>query len=266
MIRDLLSFFNLTQMPFTKEILSSALLTLPSVEKAIESLKMLIEIKGIGMVFGKSGAGKSSLIRILLEGLNQGLYYPVYLCHTSISLTEFYSHLSTVLGLEPTGRRAAMFRNIQNRILTLNKTNRTHPILIIDEAHMLRNEILAEIRLLLNFEIDSFKGLTVILCGQEFLKAKLGLSILEPLANSITISVFTDGLPEDETYSYIEKRLHDSGNGNPIFTKNALKMIYQASGGIFRVIGKVAEASLIKAFQMKSNQVEAEHVKMCLAR
>lgn len=266
MIRDLLSFFNLSQMPFTKEVPSASLLTLPSVEKAIDSLRMLIEIKGIGMVFGKSGTGKSSLIRILLEGLNEGLYYPAYLCHTSISLTEFYSHLSTVFGLEPAGRRAAMFRNLQTRIIALNKTNRMHPVLIIDEAHLLRNEILAEIRLLMNFEIDSFKGLTVILCGQDILKAKLGLSILEPLANSITISVVTKGLSEDETYSYIEKRMIDCGNGNSVFTKNALKMIHQASGGIFRVIGKIAEAALIKTFQLNSNQVEAEHVKMCLAR
>ncbi len=65
-------------------------------------------------------------------------------------------------GLEPVFRRSKMFRMIQDRVLTLNRSNRIHPILLLDEAQYLSNSILQEIRLLTNFEIDSFNALTVL--------------------------------------------------------------------------------------------------------
>jgi general secretion pathway protein A len=77
-----------------------------------------------------------------------------------------------------------LFRIVKERILSLNKTSRVHPVLVIDEAHMLRNEILAELRMLANFEIDSYNALTILLCGQESLQQKFGLTILESLVNS----------------------------------------------------------------------------------
>ena len=80
---------------------------------------------------------------------------------------------------------------------------------------MLSNEILKELRLLANFEVDSVNAMTILLCGQESLLQKFGLSILESLANSITISVSTDGLPKEETFSYVEQRITACG-GNPI--------------------------------------------------
>ena len=102
---------------------------------------------------------------------------------------EFYTHFAKEMGLEVTGRRAALFRALKERIITLNKSSRIHPILIIDEAEKLNIDILSELRLLTNFEYDSYNALTVILCGQESLTQKFGLTILESLANSITVSV-----------------------------------------------------------------------------
>ena len=67
-----------------------------------------------------------------------------------------------------------MFRNIQQRVLSLNKSNRVHPVLLIDEAHHLDNEILKEIRLLTNFQIDSYNALSVILCGLDNISSRFG--------------------------------------------------------------------------------------------
>jgi len=74
---------------------------------------------------------------------------------------------------------------------------------------------------------------------QESLNMKFGLSILESLANSITITVSVEGLKEEETFAYIEDRLTVLGAQN-LFTKNALKLIHQVSGGIMRNINRVA--------------------------
>jgi type II secretory pathway predicted ATPase ExeA len=139
-------------------------------------------------------------------------------------------------------------------------------VLIIDEAHLLNNEILAEIRLLTNFNIDSLNALTVLLCGAESLSLRFGLSVLEALANSITITISIDGLSQQESIAYIEGRLSACGARAPLFTKNALTLVHQASGGILRTIGTVANAALLKAFMAKSPQVEAEHVQAVIQR
>lgn len=266
MNRELCSFYNLTGLPFTKEIKVENLHMLPSVDASLKKLKLLIEIKGIGTLTGKSGTGKSCIIRMLKSQLNTGLYKILYLCHSSIAILGFYVHLCNLLGLQTSIRRGIMFRAIKERILTLNKSNRIHPILILDEAHMLGIDILRDLRLLTNFEIDSFNALTVILCGQESLNQKFGLSILEPLANSISISVNVSSLPKEETFSYIEQRITAAGGMTNLFTKNALNLIHQASGGVMRNINTIANSALLKAYLSKHPQVENEHVNAVIER
>jgi type II secretory pathway predicted ATPase ExeA len=140
-----------------------------------------------------------------------------------------------------------MFRNLKDRIEVMNRVNRIHPVLVIDEAHLLRNEILQEIRMLSNFDIDSFNALTILLAGQEPLVRKFSLPILECLANSITISVFVDNLSEAETTTYVEQRLRQAGMQGPLFTKAALKLLHQSSGGVLRAVNTIALASMARA-------------------
>jgi type II secretory pathway predicted ATPase ExeA len=264
--QDLLSHFNLTQLPFSKEIAVEQLIGLPSFERALSSAQLLVETRGIGLLLGKSGTGKSCLLRKLCACLHGGLYKPVYLCHTSVGLSEFYTHLCTGLGLEPMFRRSHMFRMIQERVLSLNQQSRIHPILLIDEAQYLSNTILQEIRLLTNFNIDSYNALTVLICGRESLAMQFGLSILEPLANSITLTIHLEGLPKEESFAYIEGRIRHCGYTNPLFTKNALELVHQASGGIMRDINMISHSAMTGAYMSKSHQVEAEHVKAAIER
>lgn len=266
MTRDMLSHFNLSGQPFTKEIATDKLLALPSINRALKTLELLVETKGIGCLTGKSGTGKSCLIRMLMAGLHTALVKPVYLCHTSIGVTEFYCHVATAVGLAPTGRRATLFQAIHERIYSLYRSSRTHTVVIVDEAHMLSNDILRELRLLANFEVDSLNAMTILLCGQEALLQKFGLSILESLANSITISVSTDGLPKEETFSYVEQRIAACGGNTAMFTQGALNLIHQASVGVFRSIGTIATAAMGKAFSAGSPTVETEHVQAVISR
>ena len=133
--------------------------------------------------------GKTCLLRLLSDSLTPGLYKPFYICHSSVGIVEFYTHLVTAFGLERCYRRAAMFRDLKEHVLSMNNTSHLHLVLLVDEAHLLNNDILAEIRMLTNYEIDSMNALSVILCGAESLSRKFGLSMLESLANSITITI-----------------------------------------------------------------------------
>jgi type II secretory pathway predicted ATPase ExeA len=264
--KEMLSYFGLTALPFSKEIPTEHLHLLPSVERHLAAAQLLVDTRGIGVILGKSGTGKSCLLRLLASRLPPGLYKPLYLCHTSVGIMEFYTHLASLFGLSPSYRRANMFRDLKEHILSMNSSRHVHPVLLIDESHMLNNEILAEIRLLTNFHFDSLNALTVVLCGAENLALRFGLSALEALANSITITITVESLSQEESISYIENRLTTCGAHTPLFTKNALTLIHQASAGILRTLGTIANAALLKAFIAKSQQVEAEHVQSVIQR
>ena len=266
MNQEILRFFNLSAYPFTKEIATDKLLELPSTHSRLAGLKLLVDTRGIGVLTGKSGTGKSCLLRLLLKELHTGLYKPVYLSHTSVGVQEFYSHLADALGLASTGRRATLYRAIHERVLTQHRQGRIHTVLILDEAHLLSIDVLKELRLLANYEVDSVNAMTILLCGQESLLQKFGLSALEPLANSITVSVATDGLPKEETFAYLEDRITDCGGQAGLFTQGALKLIHQASVGVLRTVGTIATSAMMKAYHANSPTVEAEHVQAVLTR
>lgn len=265
-LREMMSYFNLSQLPFTKEMDVRNLFLLPSLEKAFAQLRLLVSLRGIGVLAGKSGTGKSCLVRLLAEGLTPSCFHTVYVCHSTVSTTEFYSHLASGFGIPQGGRRSFLFRKLKEQIEMLHSSKRIYSILVIDEAHLLSTDILQELRILSNFSMDSKNLLTILLCGQEDLLFKFGLSSLEFLANSISVIVKLHGLAQEESFSYIEKRISESGCSTPIFTKAALNAIHQASGGTMRVINTMALASLLKVFMLKQKQVEAEHVQMVLAR
>ena len=152
--RELLSYFSLTELPFTKEIPVEQLHLLPSVERNLAAAQLLVDTRGIGAITGKPGTGKSCLLRLLQHRLPAGIYRTFYLCHSSVGTVEFYTHLSVLFGLQPNYRRAAMFRDIKQHVLNLNNSAHVHPVLLIDEAHLLSTEILSEIRLLTPMPTD----------------------------------------------------------------------------------------------------------------
>lgn len=259
-LRDMLSFFNMQADPFGRDIDTTRLLQLPTIAEALVNLGFFCQRRGIGILTGKSGAGKSCLLRLLVSGLPTGLYRPVYLCHSTVSVGEFYGHVASAFNLPPKGRRASLFRAIKDHVVQLHRTDKIHPILIIDEAHSLSNDILVELRQLVNFQYDSETCLSILLCGQDELMSRLRLSILEPLANSVTTTVFMKPLSQDETASYLEERLKQVGARSDLFSPPAVRAIHNVSHGVMRSINTIASGGLVKAWRIKASQVESDFI------
>ena len=265
-MREVYAHFNLSADPFTREIKTEHLKNLPGVNEALGQLQILFDTRGIGILTGKSGSGKTCILRMAKESLHQGTYQTHYICHTSVGIQEFYTHLCHTFGLQSGGRRAPMFKAIHDHILNMHRTKHVHPVLIIDEADKLGNDILQEIRLLANFNYDSVNALTILLCGQEPLIQKLGLTSLESLANSVTVTVRMNTLKKEETFSYIEQRVGDVSTGGALFTKAAMTLIHDASSGVMRVIDNMGQHSLIRTYLSGNTTVEKEHVQAVLSR
>jgi type II secretory pathway predicted ATPase ExeA len=265
-INEILSFYNLEQNPFAKEIKVESLLSLPTIEEAEKKLHLLLETRGIGLLTGSSGCGKTSLLRKTAANLNPGLYRPYYICHSSLGTSEFYQSFAAALNLSPQGRRSVIFRKIKNHISELNDQQRIHPVIFIDEAHALTSETLKEIRMLTNFEYDSKNACTLILCGHPELRQKLRLNAFVSLANSITYSIRVDSLKVEETFTYIEHMITTNGGQPSVFSQNAKKLIHDLSKGELRSIGNISWNALVIAYQHKSMQVEKEHIQILYER
>jgi len=140
-------------------------------------LQFLLDHRGTGLITGEVGSGKSTAARSFTAGLNPNLYKMMYLHWTPGSPLDLLRQVALELDLEPAHRRGDLVRQISQTIVRLNQTKKQHPILICDEAQLLCHPALEQLPLLLNFDMDSSRYLTLILVGQPLLRRTLSLQM-----------------------------------------------------------------------------------------
>ncbi|MFC1527111.1 AAA family ATPase, partial [Candidatus Latescibacterota bacterium] len=139
-----------------------------------------------------------------------------YVKVTGLSKRDLCREIAAVCGLTPTGIYPALVRKLQDAFANSADTDGLRPILLLDEAHDLRPESLAMLRLLTNFEMDSRLVVSVVLAGQPPLSTLLRrpdqVAMAQRLAHYATLRL----LSRDETRAYVEHRCAVAGaQANP---------------------------------------------------
>ena len=111
-------------------------------------------MRGIGLVTGESGSGKTCACRKVVTALHAGLYRVVYVSLSTGNLMDLYKTIAWEMVLPTERSRAALYRQIKNEVTRLCAEARCRPILIVDEAHNLRPDVLEDLRLLTNYQMD----------------------------------------------------------------------------------------------------------------
>jgi len=207
-------------------------------------LQFLVEHHGAGLLTGEVGAGKSTAARTFSADLNPNLYKILYLHWTSGSALDLLRQIALELGIEPAHYRGDLVRQISEAIVHLNRNKKQHPILICDEAQLLRHPALEQLPLLLNFDMDSSHYLTLLLIGEPLLRRTLSLQMHEPLRQRIAVQYHLDGLSREELDGYLAQQLKAAGVGQPLFDETARQALYQATKGILRKVNKLALTAL----------------------
>lgn len=250
------TFFGFKKIPFSDNPDPKQLFESRAWIQTKARLKFLVEHHGTGLLTGEIGSGKSTAARCFLSGLNPNLHKILYLHWTSGSALDLLRQLAWVLDLEPAHHRGDLVRQISDAIVRLNKTKKQHPILVLDEAQLLRHPALEQLPLLLNFEMDSCPYLTLLLVGQPLLRRTLSLQFHEPLRQRIVVQYHLEGLSRDELDAYLAHQLKTSGIQEPLFDETARQALYQATKGILRKVNKLALAALRLAASRKASLVD----------
>jgi len=252
--------FGFTHPPFQRTLIADQLFRPPSLEELHSRLRYLIDSRGLGLLTGEPGSGKSTALRRLREDLHPDQVRALYLHDTLVNPADFCRQLALELGLQPQWSRAMTFRLVQQEIQRLVKDRHLTVLVIVDEAHNLRPDVLALLPLLANFDWDGQSRLALLLAGQSGLRQILRLSHLEALAQRITIRFALRGFDRDTTRLYLEHRLKIAGLDRPLFTAPAHEALFDASQGVMRRIDALAHHALAAAATVHAKLVEPEHV------
>ena len=254
------SHFAFKHYPFSATLQPDELFDCETTRQAAHRIRHLLELRGIGLLCGEPGTGKTTLCRQVVSRLHSGLYRVCYVTLSTGSVLDTYNIIADALGLERFGRRSAAYQAIRKRVSHLVTETRQQPVLIFDEAHHLDDETLEELRLLTSYEMDSQNRLCLLLVGLTELRHTLVRAVHASLAQRIVLCCTLDSLARDEVDGYIEHRLHLAGSDVRIFEEQAVEMVAMASKGIPRWIDRIGHYALHAAALDRSRTVSTNHV------
>ena len=250
-------FFGLTEYPFSLTPDPRFIVPNTQYSEMLAGLCYGIEMaKGLMVLTGEVGTGKTTALRWIINRLDRGVR-AAYLFNPHLSIEEFYHQLTEGLLLGEWTNKSDLLSQLGS-LLKIRHSRGLRTIVIVDEAHELSDQVLEEIRLLLNFESDTAKYLQVILTGQPELRDRLRQPNLRQLKQRIAVRCEMPTISSAaETERYIKERLRIAGASDvEIFTKSAVEMIHLCSEGIPRQVNNLCDNALIAAYGEGSHLID----------
>lgn len=256
--------FGLTRHPFAKNIEPDELFGSDALRELEARMAHLLELRGIGIVTGESGSGKTTACRKIVAGLHTGLHRVLYVSLTTGNVMDLYKTVAWEIGLPTERNRAALFRQIRNEVTRLCGEAKQKPVLIVDEAHHLRSDVLEDLRLLTNYAMDSDNRLCLVLVGHPELRRRLGMAVHEALAQRVVVRAHVPGLTREEIGRYLRHLLRLAGTELDLFEPAAQEAIFQASSGLPRKVNLLAHHALMAAALARAKTVTPEHIQAAM--
>ena len=211
---------------------------------------------GFVLLTGEIGTGKTTICRSLLTQLPDNVDI-AFIINPRLGVNELLEAVCDELAIDYVEKSSVkvLIDKINSFLLETHAAGR-NTILIIDEAQNLADEVLEQLRLLTNLETSEKKLLQLILLGQPELNVKLDQYHLRQLAQRVTARFHLEPLGYEETEAYIEHRLHVAGFRGELFSRVALKHIYQQSQGIPRLVNIICDRAMLGAYTQEQLYIE----------
>jgi general secretion pathway protein A len=256
-------FYGLRELPF--ELTSNPKYLFFSVRhrEALSNLEYgLSSAKAVTVLIGEAGTGKTTLLRAALQSEPCRNVRCVYLSNPALSRDEFIEMLANrfEFGREAARSKTALLEHLE-RSLRERRARGEITALVIDEAQSLSVELLEEVRLLANIETPREKLLPLVLAGQPELAVRLNDAALRQLKQRIALRCEIKPLDLSETAAYMATRIKTAGGeASRLFTREAVVVIHQFSGGIPRTISVMCDNALLSGMALGRQPVDREIV------
>ena len=216
--------------------------------------------KGAALLVGDVGCGKTTMSRAFILQLTDEKYDVGLVTNPSLSGNDFLEEIDLQLAIQPSSNsKAALLRALNDRLLA-NAQQGKDTILIVDEAHCIRDpDVFEELRMLLNFQLNDRFLLTLILMAQPEIKEMVGR--IKQLDQRIAVRYHLRPLDQTETSHYVTFRLQKAGAKRPLFLEEALQLVWQKALGVPRTINTLCDLSLLEGYARRAQVVDAALVK-----
>ena len=257
MTNNELAHFGLTSAPFTKEIDDADLWLPPSKTTIVDELVEALDARQSVLLTGEPGVGKTCVLRALRRRLPEAGFRLTYCHNATLGRRDFYRHICLALGLNPKATAAAVFYEVTTHVEQL-ATEQRHPVFLLDEAHLLHQDVLDHLHILCNYEWDSRALLSLLLVGLPELRERLSRRHQRSLYSRIHHRLHIEPTTPDDTADYVRHRLRVAGGGDrDLFTPDAIALLHEAAGGL-RDLDRLSEAALRDAWRRKKKLVERD--------
>jgi general secretion pathway protein A len=256
-------YYGLRELPFELTPNPKFLILTARHREALSTLEYgLSTAKGITVLLGEAGTGKTTLLHAALQAERCRNVRCVFLVNPTLTRDEFVEMLSARFGLSSRASRSktALLQELE---ATLRERRDRGQItaLVIDEAQSLSAELLEEIRLMANTETATEKLLPLVLAGQPELRDRLNEEGLRQLKQRVTLCCEITPFTQHETAAYIAQRIRTAGGeAARLFTREAVLLIHQHSRGIPRTISVICDNALLTALGLGRQRVDSQIV------
>lgn len=259
------SHWGFSRNPFGKDLAPSMLHGSARHQEAVARLSWCINEGAIGVVTGEVGAGKTVSIRAATSALDASRFSVIYLPNPTVGVRGIYATIVSALGQSPKFYRVSLCPQARDALSAERDERGRQVVLIVDEAHLLDNECLEELRMLTCSEMDSTSPMSLLLVGQPTLRRRIKLGQFAALDQRIALRYALSGMDRHETGNYIEHHLKLAGRSDTLFSDDAIDLIHQVSRGLPRAVNNLAVQSLIAAYATNKTIIDESTARIAVS-
>lgn len=231
-----------------------------------ERFNWLLQSPGLGLLTGEPGVGKTAALRSLTAKLNPHRFMVLYQAETDFGRVDIYRGLARALGVEPSYRRAQLWRDIKQRVHELVDGKQMMPLWIIDEAQNLPADFFRDFPAFLNFTFDSRDMISVWLVGHTALAQTLERAPYAALASRIQVRVQLKPIIERERFKLlILHAMKAAGCDHTVLSDSGFELLRQASRGLPRQAGRILCTAMRLAVPKGLNHLPDDLVQQAIA-
>ncbi|MCB1916022.1 MAG: XrtA-associated ATPase [Rhodocyclaceae bacterium] len=221
--------------------------------------------EGFIVITGEIGAGKTTIVRNLLDKLDSEQVVAAQLVSTQLDSNNILRLVAAAFGIPSKSLDKADLLLALEAFLVTTTAAGKRALLVVDEAQNLTAGAVEELRMLSNFQLEDHALLQSFLIGQPEFREMMQSPEMQQLRQRVIASYHLGPLDGEETKGYIEHRLHHVGwSDNPRLEDGVFRRIYSATGGIPRRINTLCDRILLAAFLSEKTRIGEEDVEAVL--